>query len=79
MRFNRGINLRGGGGGDHGGFGPIPESWMKKEQLFHYSPYFQLGMKRQQDLGGSEVATIFNVWNVSLFRMLRLRLLAGQH
>jgi hypothetical protein len=45
-----GKNLRGGGGAG------IPESWMKKEQLFHYSPYFQLGMKREQDLGGSEVA-----------------------
>jgi hypothetical protein len=57
MRFNTGINLRGGGG--NGGTAPIPESWMKKEQLFHYSPYFQLGMKRQQDLGGSEVVAIF--------------------
>jgi hypothetical protein len=72
MRINYRKNLRGGGGG--GGFGPIPESWMQKEQLFHYSPYFQLGMKRQQDLGGSEVAEFFTTCECPA-----LRTFAGQY
>jgi hypothetical protein len=33
----------------------MPESWMKKEQLFEYSPYFHAAAKRRQDLGGSGV------------------------
>jgi hypothetical protein len=51
MRFHWAKNLRGGAG-----FGfNMPESWMKKEQLFEYSPYFHAAAKRRQDLGGSGV------------------------
>ena len=35
-----------------GGSGkPVPESWMKKEQMGDYSPYAQAAMKKVQDLG----------------------------
>ena len=52
MKLHWGKNLRGGSGFE------MPESWMKKEQLFQYSPYVHLAAKKHQDLSSSEVGIV---------------------